>query len=83
MTALRDLVGCLDRLLFGLLYFNHFLIYGLEIIIFILVYYLVKSQEHLHLVANVLLQIIQDDSQRHRVVDVLLLAFVVLLHVQE
>ena len=81
VTALSDLVWRLDRLLFGLLHFDHLLINHLEIIGFVLVYDFVQSQEHLDFVSDVFLQVIKDNGQWHRVVDVLLLTFVILLHI--
>jgi hypothetical protein len=83
MLAPVDLVQALGGLLLRYLHFLEFAVYHLHVLLNVLLNAPVHVQPGLHLVADVVLEVVKDDRQGDHVIDVCLLTLVVGLHVQE
>ena len=73
MTASTYLVRSLDRLLFLNLHFIEFLIYCFVILIKVFVYQVQYCLHLLYLLADIVLQVVNDDGQGHHFEDIELL----------
>lgn len=81
MATLGQLEGCLDALLFAHLGLLQLGVDALQVEILVLLDYLEDLAKLLNSLADIVSQVVEDNSERHEVVDVDLLGFVVRLHV--
>ena len=83
MAALRDLVGRPSRLLLGQLVLIQFLIDSLIVFFYITINNFHYAQEMVNSITNVIFEVVQHDRQRHNIINIKLLSFIILFHIQK
>ena len=83
MAALRDLVRRPSRLLLGQLVLIEFLIDSLIVFFYITINNFHYAQEMVHSITNIIFQVVQHDRQRHNIINIKLLSFIILFHIQK